>query len=493
MRKSSATRRLLFALSGGLFLALTLPGLQWWPLALLFPAGMLEALGRKSGWKVGILLGWATGALHWMISAYWVLPLLSGYGTMSGVAASACLLGTGLFLGSTWALFLGLLAVFPWRLRPVAFPALWILVEGIRSFPPYDFPWNSTAACLSGTPALLPSLSIWGASGLGWTLIALGSGFWALRHGETRKSGILLVSCALGFFLLLTTLAPAPKASGDKVVVAALQPGTLLEERWDPANWRRLSENVREMTFQAGASNPKLILWPESAMPFRFDSAENYREEVFSMSRELGATILLNSVASGKRGGLSNSVFAVSPSGTFTRYDKIHLVPFGEYIPTWGRFFFPGSLVHEVGHFRPGREVSLLDAGFPVGISVCFEIVFPRLAAAETRKGAAALVTLTNDGWYGRSWASDQHFAQAVLRAVETRRWVLRAALTGISGLISPEGRVCGQLEAGETGILEGEFQPMQGLTPAARFPDLWNICCLLFLLAIFVFRKPPG
>ncbi len=466
---------------------MALPGLQLWPLVMLFPGFLLEALEGDVGWKKGALLGLAGGCLHWMITSHWVFPLLAGYGAMSGVAAAASLLGMGIFLGSTWAVFLALLAVFPRKERVLVFPALWILVEALRSFPPYEFPWNSTASCLSGFPSLLPSLSIWGAAGLGWALVGVGSAIWALSRRELRKIGFLSALTAGLFFLVFSLLAPAPQPSGDPVRIAAIQPGTLLEERWDPSNWQRLSEHVREMSLQAGVSDPRIILWPESAMPFRIDTDPRYRNELLSMAHELGTTIVLNSVAAGAQGGLRNSVFAVTSSGSISRYDKMHLVPFGEYVPAWAGFFFPGSLVHEIGHFEAGREVRLLDVGLPVGISVCYEIVFPRLSAAQTRMGAEALMTLTNDGWYGRSWALDQHFAQAVLRAVETRRWVLRAALTGISGLISPEGRVESRLEAGEQGILEGEFQPMRGLTPAARFPDFWNFCCLIMVLGLLL------
>lgn len=481
----------MLALSAGIVLALALPGLQWWPLIFLFPGLLLESLTATRDWKTGAALGLLAGCAHWILAAHWVVPLLRAYAGMSLPTALGSLFLMGMVLGTTWALPMGLLVLFPRRLRALAFPVLWILSEGIRSFPPFQFPWNTTASCLSSVPSLLASASVWGAPGLGWALLALGSAAWALRWQESRRKGVVLASTALGMLILLSVIAPNPKPCGRPLKVVALQPGTLLEERWDPSNWQNLADGVWKMSGIAAASRPGLILWPESAMPFRFDSDHAYRNRVLSIAKEMDATLFLNSLASSKSGDLSNSVFAVTPKAGVSRFDKIHLVPFGEYVPLWARFFFPEHLVHEIGDFVPGRKVSLLDTGgVPAGVSICYEVVFPRLSAAEVRQGAEILVTLTNDGWYGRSWALDQHFAQAVLRAVECRRWVLRAALTGISGFISPEGRVLKSLPAGRRGWIEGEIQPMTGLSPAARWPDWWNGVMLIFLVVLWCRRQ---
>ena len=113
-------------------------------------------------------------------------------------------------------------------------------------------------------------------------------------------------------------------------------------------------------------------------------------------------------------------------------------------------------------------------------MAICYEVVFPSLIAAEDRRGATLLVTLTNDGWYGYSWAPHQHFAQVILRAAETRRWFARAALTGISAFVDPEGRVASELPVGKRGILYGEVQPLRGETPRVRFGNWWVWICSL-------------
>ena len=127
----------------------------------------------------------------------------------------------------------------------------------------------------------------------------------------------------------------------------------------------------------------------------------------------------------------------------------------------------------------------VLPAHVPTGVAICFEVVFPDLVSAQVRGGAQLLTTLTNDGWYGFSWAPRQHFAQVRLRAAESRRWFARAALTGISGFIDPNGRVVSSLGVGETGALAQSVQPMGGLTPRVRFGDWWAVLCAVATMLI--------
>ena len=190
-------------------------------------------------------------------------------------------------------------------------------------------------------------------------------------------------------------------------------------------------------------------------------------------------------------GGFTNSAFAIRPDGVTSRYDKVRLVPFGEYVPLWGRLMISDSLVREIGAFTAGTEAIPLDAGIPLGLAVCYEIVFPNVVGRQVQAGAEVLATLTNDAWYGTSWALDQHFAQAVLRAVETRRWVVRAALTGISGAVDPSGRVVQRLDAGDEGVLIADVRPAVGRTPAVRWGDWWAwICGAMVAVALIVRRR---
>jgi apolipoprotein N-acyltransferase len=236
------------------------------------------------------------------------------------------------------------------------------------------------------------------------------------------------------------------------------------------------------------------VLWPESAMPYSLENDPAFRATVERYAAELEIEIVLNAIGPTADGGYANSAYLVTPSGVSpVRYDKVHLVPFGEYVPAWASFAFTDSLVREVGAFTPGAAPVLLPATVPLGVAICFEVVFPGLPAAETRAGAELLVTLTNDGWYGFSWAPRQHFAQVRVRAAEAQRWFARAALTGISGFVDPSGRVTSRLEVGEAGILLEDVQPLTGLTPRARWGDWWAVVCALASVTLLVVgRRRP-
>ena len=478
---------LLAAASGAAF-ALALPGAGWRPLILIFPGLLLEALERSPGGRRALLLGWFAGIVHWVIAVNWVLPVMHHYGGLPLAAAIGCLVGMAAILGTCWAAAAWLTSLAGSRLRVWLLPCAFIALDAWRQFWPLGFPWNPPASVVADAPALLGSLPVWGATGLGWALVASGSGLWALVRLPSRRPGLAVLATALGLTVAATLVAPAARPAGAPLAVAVLQPGSSLEEKWDPNEWMEMERRVWALTDEAAARGAQVVLWPESAVPFRFDAEPDYRARVIDTARRLGLTIVLNSVAGSATEGYANSAFVVGPDGQAgPRYDKLRLVPFGEFVPWWARLAFSDALVREVGTFKPGARTVLLDVGVPAGMAICYEVVFAELAAREVRDGAQLLTTLTNDGWYGYSWAPRQHCAQAVLRAVETRRWLARAALTGISVIVDPAGREVARLEVGDNGALVAEVVPCRGVTPRARFGDWWMAVAAVAALAVLV------
>jgi apolipoprotein N-acyltransferase len=272
------------------------------------------------------------------------------------------------------------------------------------------------------------------------------------------------------------------------VRVAVLQPGTTLEEKWDPDEWEAIADRVWTLTRRAADAGARIVLWPESAVPFRVDRDPAYRDLVTETAAELDVEIVLNSVAETAGGGYGNSAFLVTADGVSSvRYDKVYLVPFGEYVPPWAEPITSEALVREVGRFTPGEKVTPLPATVPLGVAICYEVVFSRHSAAAVGGGAELLVTITNDGWYGFSWAPAQHFAQVRLRAAEHRRWFARAALTGISGFVDPYGRVTERLEVGEQGLLVADLEPSTARTPRTRWGDWWWVVCVIATIGMVV------
>jgi apolipoprotein N-acyltransferase len=478
----------LFAVLSGLCLALAMPGPGLGPLALLFPAFLLEALERERGQWTPWLLGWLAGTVFWVISTNWVIPVMHNYGGLPQWAAVGCLIGMGAYLGLLWALAAGLTSLVPTVWRIWVFPAAWIALGVLQRYPPYGFTWTGAASAFVDWPWLMASLPVWGATGLGWWVVAISSGVWGLFQFDTRRTAGAVVAFSAVALVLAIVVSPAPAPSSDPIRVAAIQPGTTLEEKWDPSQSREIADRIWAMTADAGVRGADLVLWPESAVPYRLDSDPAYREAVENMAAQFEIEIVLNSVAGVAGGGYANSAFLVTTEGVSpVRYDKVHLVPFGEFVPRWAQLAFTRSLVREVGAFTPGSKPLVLPAMVPVGVAICFEVVFPDLPVAQVRGGAQLLATVTNDGWYGFSWAPRQHFAQVRLRAAETGRWFARAALTGISGFVDPTGRVVSRLDVGETGVLAESVQPMTGLTPRVRWGDWWAVLCALATVAMAV------
>jgi len=177
-----------------------------------------------------------------------------------------------------------------------------------------------------------------------------------------------------------------------------------------------------------------------------------------------------------------NSAFLVSGGATIGHYDKMHLVPFGEYVPLRKMLFFAHKLVHEVGNFEFGTRDTPLVGHLHYGLAICYEIVFPQIARTQVIHGADVLVTVTNDAWYDGTSAPRQHLNMARLRAIETDRYLLRAATTGISAFVDPTGHVVQELPMNREGIIYARFQPRLSTTLYVRFGDwfAWIACAIV-------------
>jgi apolipoprotein N-acyltransferase len=302
----------ILAVLSGLALALAMPGPGLGPLALLFPALLLEAIERAPGkWRPWIL-GWLAGTVFWVVSTNWVIPVMHHYGGLPQWAAVGCLVGMGAYLGVLWAVAAGLTSLVPTAWRFWLFPAAWISLGVLQRFPPYGFTWTGTASAFVDWPWLMASLPVWGATGLGWCVVAFSSAVWGLFQFDTRKRAAAALVSSVVALLVAVFIAPAPEPTGEELRVAAIQPGTTLEEKWDPSQAREIADRVWTMTAEAAVRGADLVLWPESAAPYQLDGDAAFREAVEKMAEQFEIDIVLNSVASLDRGGYSNSAFLVT-------------------------------------------------------------------------------------------------------------------------------------------------------------------------------------
>lgn len=453
----------------GASLALALPGPGLVPLLLVVPGLLRRALDGLSP-RRAFLVGWFGGAVQWALAAGWVLIVLTRYGGLAWPLAIVALALMAGILGWMWAGAAALAARLPASWRGWALPWLLVCFEIVQHLPPWIFPWNPAAAVVTRIPPLLAPLPLVGAPGLSLLLLLGASALDLLLDRETRRAGARQVALVVVAFALASALAPHFVPAGEPLRAAAVQPNVPLEVRWDSDNAASIERRVWRLSHEAATQGARLVVWPESAVPHYVQPDGRYRREIERFTRAHDVWLVVGSIGFGAGGQeYFNSVFVAAPGGLVPfRYDKIHLVPFGEYLPLVGKVPFLRPLVREVSSFTPGvHPLPLPAAGTTLGLQVCYEVTYPWLVAAEIQRGAELLVTITNDGWYGDSAAPRQHLALAILRAVESRRYMVRAANTGISAIIDPRGRVIERLGIGREGVITSLVQPGAGVTPA--------------------------
>ena len=320
----------------------------------------------------------------------------------------------------------------------------------------------------------------------------------ATRRWETAAFVVLVAAILLpvaGRWASGATVGRAEEGLLTSVRSAAIvQPNTPNQIAFDRSLFE--SDYARLLALTGEACRPgTLVLWPESAAWPMLYGRDPRLEADLAVFVARGCAVLLNTATTegGEGGRTFNSALLVAPGPAVARYDKRHLVPFGEYVPLADVFSFISSLARNAGDFSPAAEVRLLDwEGERLGPAICYEVVFPYEVAQLTRAGATVLVSMTNDAWYGDTAAPWQHLRAARFRAAENRRWLLRAAITGVSAVIAPNGSVRAQFGVGESGVLPARFQGRTDLTPFARAPWSFPALCAA-LLAVALGRRPSG
>jgi apolipoprotein N-acyltransferase len=294
-----------------------------------------------------------------------------------------------------------------------------------------------------------------------------------------------------GAFRIKSIDALARNSAFEKIAV--VQGNIEQSLKWDPAFQIETIRKYTRLSRQADNQKPDLIVWPETATPFYFLYDKRLSEMVLRGIREIATHFLIGSPSFSQKDNRTayfNSAYLMDPDGkAIGKYDKAHLVPYGEYVPLKRWFPFLGKMVAEVGDFVAGKKGETLAWNdYKLGVLICYEIIFSDLSRAVTKNGAAVMVNITNDAWYGRTSAPYQHFSMAVLRAVENRRSLIRAANTGISGFIDPVGRVTASTQLFTDAALTRNVPFLKNVTFYTRYGDLFaRLCLAITLFAIFI------
>jgi apolipoprotein N-acyltransferase len=505
---SNPHARLLLAALSGVLTALSFPSAAIGWLAFVAPVPVILAAAWAATGREALLLGWLASTTAWLISVPWVIPVMSKYGGLP--------YAVGVVIYAAMAAYLGLYgAAFAWsvfRLAPrdaglavwLAVPTVWIALEYGRTWLFSGFPWHLAAEALIEVPTFAMPAKWVGPYGLGFATLLVAMLLARGIHGALVKRTaapylfvaalVLAVWFGAGRAALVSTRLSLE--SEKKMTVAALQPDIEQEVRWDPARLFEIFDGMVAQTEEAIGKGADLVVWPESTVPVIYDDAPFWNEWVESATGRTGADVILGTVAHGSTDGrYRNSAVLVRNGATAGRYDKIRLVPFGEYVPMKKALFFAEKLVRAVGDFEFGSDPGPLQGRVPYGLAICYEVVYPSIPAESVRRGAELLVTITNDAWFDVSAAPYQHLAMARMRAIETDRWVVRAGTTGISAIVDPTGRLVGHIPLGERGVLVGEVGVRTTLTPYVSGGDWFAwICVAAAILALAIrIRARPG
>ena len=504
-RRARAASLLVLALSG-LLGALAFPKTDWSLLAWVWLVPALVS-GATRAPRAALADGWLAGTVFYVVLLRWLdhtflhysaipwpvtwLPIvaLAGYcGLYLGAVAS----GTAWLarrLGAAPALALA--------------PALWVVGEWLRGHLMGGFPWGLLGYSQHAQLPVIQIAELGGVYAVSLVIAAVSAALAALLALGPRRAwpgagvAALLLAGTLGFGA--HALGVVRGADTGSVDVGVIQPAIEQTIKWDPARHAQILDIYERLTREAALTRPAVVLWPETATTIFLRGDPELLERLRRLSADIATPILVGSIdqRAGPRGQFLNSAFFLTGQGITGKYDKIHLVPFGEYVPLAGLLGFIKGWAEFISEFGEGDTQTVFPLpGAPFGTVICYEIIFPELFRGFVIGGARFMANITNDAWFGETAGPWQHLGMLPFRAVEQRVAIARAANTGISGFVDPAGRIGPTLPLQARGVLHHRI-PLRGpLTLYARLGDWLVYACAAVGLAgagIAFFRRSPA
>jgi apolipoprotein N-acyltransferase len=455
-----------------------------------------ESTPQQAAW-----LGYASGLSFYLATIWWVINTMTTYGQMPLLLSLvALLLLCGVLAGYT-AAFAGLLVAgrrwlrFPWGIEPLIAAGLWTALEFLRTYLFSGFPWVLLGYSQYRQPTVRLLAAVTGVYGISALLVLVNgtlAGLLSLylgARGQAARWRATLLPVGLAALVVLTMVGHARLLWHDPTGGAAIRVGLLQGSidqslKWDRSYQTATLDIYERLVRQVAAGRPGLIVWPETAVPFLLRRETDLSSQVLRLAAETGIPMLVGSPDVGDDGRIYNTAFLVGGNGQIQgRYDKRHLVPFGEYVPLHQIFFFLDKLVVGIGDFGRGHRATVFSLdGARFSVMICYEVIFPGEVREFVRSGAEFLVNITNDAWFGRSAAPYQHLAMAAIRAVESGTYLVRAANTGVSAVIAPSGEILAQTQLFTEAVLLGTIHPRLSETPYTRYGDVLAWIALVFL-----------
>jgi len=458
---------------------------------------LLVALHGATGWRAA-RLGYVTGAVSAIGLLYWTAFVVFQYG--GGIPRVVAVLIT-LALCFAFAVFPLLFGWATGRLAAafgtrglLGAPFLWVATELLRVHTFFQFPWCLLGYSQQPLAPVIQIASVTAVFGVSFVLVAT-SALLAMAILDARERRLWLIGLVtlqgavwgVGAWMLAR-----PLNETGRITVGLVQGGIRQEDKWQPENaWSNVGRHL-ELTRDAARRGARLVVWPESAVPFLYDEEPELSALLQELVRRDALYVYFGN--DDREPPPHARIFVgaklLAPDGEIAaRYRKMHLVPFGEYVPLKPLFTFGGrvaaKVVQEVADFTPGTEaVNVSVEGHRVGGYICYEAIFPALVRRFPADGAELLVNITNDAWYGTTSAPYQHLAMAAFRAVENGRYMVRAANTGITAVVDPRGRILEQTKLFDRAVLVREVPFVAETTFYTRHGDVFAYACSAIALA---------
>lgn len=497
----------MLAVVAGVLLALSFPKFGHPAIAWIALAPLLVALSRPISLSRAFWLGLLTGTIYLWGTLYWLSSVMTRYGDIN-LAGSLAI--NALFIAYL-ALYPALFAVIVRRLMMafgssalVAVPFVWTATELGRMYLFTGFPWVLLGYSQATVLPIAQAASVVGVFGVSAIVAAASAALAgvaiarALRPAALVLAGVLL----LAVWGNVRARNAALTREGAPIRVGLVQPNILEEEREAAGLAPEILNRDLSMTREAIAKHVALVVLPESALsPYTFEDSPNVATAVRQTAQTAGVPILLGSdqyqwKIAGTRREVEksfNAAFLIRADGTTGAvYRKMHLVPWGEYVPLKNWLTFVGPLVQAIGRgFDPGDTMTLLPLdGHPISTAICYEIIYPDLVRRFVLQGSELLTTITNDSWFGATSAPYQHFEQASMRAIEEGRYLVRSANTGVSGIVDPYGHVLARTDIFHPAVVVGDARLLKGTTMYARMGDVFAYASGVLTAALLVLAR---
>jgi apolipoprotein N-acyltransferase len=467
---------------------------------LIVAAGMLARRAAGRTFLAGVL----AGLVYFGGTLYWVTGVMQTYGGLSPVVSVL----VAILLAAYLSIYTGL---FAWctgdAIRRFGVtgvwisPFFWVASEWLRSTVGGGFPWVLLGASQASVLPVLQTASVVGVYGLSALVALVSAAAAAVTLSRARVHRVGAMSVGLGLVLVMVGGAWRVSAggwtrAGQPLSVGLVQGAVNQEDKYDVRFRDAILERYLDLSRRTIASGAQLVIWPEASTPFYFDANAALSLPIRKLAVESRTPFILGTddyapATPAHREQFFNAAVLLGADGrSHATYRKMHLVPFGEYVPLKDLLFFVKPLVEAVSDFSAGTEPVVFDIdGRRVSVAICYELAYNGISQTFVDRGSELLATITNDAWFGTSSAAYQHFDQAALRAVEQGRYVVRAANTGISGAVDPYGRVLVRSDLFVPTALTANVRLIAARTIYGRIGDLVAWMSLAVMLALLVTR----